>query len=176
MAKLNFPCNLHMPWIFGVYDFRLHIQYRKNFLSGRKRGLQCPKLLCQLLNRLKKRADIIDKHKQCSQGNSACQHRRAPLPNYDNHRNDRQHVNGRAENGKRHNLTPVCLEKLPALPLKFLILFFFPCKYLNQLHAGNMLRQKGIQLRDARSRNPVRLSGHITEKESQRCHERNQNK
>ncbi len=162
--------------IFGIHDLRLLVQDREDLLRRREGGLQRTKLLCELLDRLEKGADIVDEHKQRSQRDCPRQHGRAALPDHDDHRKDGKHVDRRAENGKGHDLAPVCPEKLLALIFKFLIFLPLPRKDLDQFHARNMFGQKRIQLRDARPCQTVRLSGHIAEKERQPCHKRNQQK
>ncbi len=141
------------------------------YLLRRSNGrLQSGKLLCQLLNGLKKGLNILSKDVQCTDGNHIS-HDFAAAHTQDNHQgNNAQNVYQRPENGEYHHFPVACTEQLIILVIKLFILPFLSAEYLNDAHTGNVLRQKSIHIRQPRSGDAVGLACNLAEYHGQHRH------
>ena len=165
MAEFDPALDLYVYRPGGLHDFRFLIQYGEDFFCGGQGGLQGSELLRQFLDGFKKGAYVADKNEQGAQGESALKHIGASRPNDDNHSQDGEHVNGRAEDGKGHDLSPVCLVQLLGFRFEGFVFFLLFGENLNQLHAGKMFGQEGVKLRNFVSGQLISLAGQRTEKE-----------
>ena len=180
MGKLDAALDLRQDHrLLILLHQRLLAHDGKNLFGGGNGGLQCGKLLRKLLNRFKKRLNILGEDIKRADGNHIAQHIPAAHPQHDHQGNNAQDIDNRPENGKHHHLPVTSPVILIVLIVKFLEFPLFPSEYLNDAHPGNILGQKSIHICQPRPGDPVGLAGNLTENYGQhrykgKQHKRNQ--
>ena len=177
MGKLDAALDLRQDHrLLILLHQRLLAHDGKNLFGGGNGGLQCGKLLRKLLNGFKKRLNILGEDIERADGNHIAQHIPAAHPQHDHQGNNAQYVYDGPEDGKHHHLPIKSLVQLVILFVKLLKLPLLPAENLNDPHAGNIFREKSVDVRKPGSRYAVCSPCDLAENHRQHGHERQQHK
>ena len=154
MRKFNIAFHgLQFNGIGIILELRLRIKQGKNLFGRSKRRLQPVKLLRQALNRVKELGNIHVKGYDRTASDRLPQPMRilditpAAQIQQTEDRGHVQHIHDRPENSENKNLLLFCPTQFSVLLIKFLLLLILPVENLNDFHAGQILRQEGIDIR-----------------------------
>ena len=136
--------------------------------------MQRRELLRQLLHGREQLGNVLRECVQHTDGNHAVQHQRAAAAQNNRHCDNGQEVNRRAENGEHHHFAHARAVEGFVLFLKLGAFLLLTRENLDDPHSRQMLAQKGIQRRDARLDDLVRLAAQFAEHCRQHRHHRYQ--
>ena len=168
IAELDMALDmLHLHGVRRVFNGGFCIHQPEDALRCRRGRLDHIEVFRQLLNGIKKAGDVPLEGHQRTDGDGAGDGQPSAVSQQDRHGGDVQQVRGGTVEGEAHELPDIGLAQLLALAFKVLLHVLLRREDLHHLHAGNMLRHKGVQLGDPGADGPVELARHPGKEEGE---------
>ena len=145
--------------LLRVVNQGLLVQQGEDLLRRGHGGLEGGQLLRQVLDGFKEGLDVLQENIHSAEGHRPRQHAVAAAGNHDGH----SHHGGEHDNGPEHGVDHDGPEAGPVMGLavlgEFLIFPLLPIEDLDDLHAGEVFRQEGVQRGQAGPHFPVGPEG-----------------
>ena len=155
-------------------DQRFRVQQGEDLLRGRDGALQGRELLRQLLDRLEEAADVLQEFVQRADGDDARERGAAAETHDDGQGADAQQVESGTEQREDHHLAEARLVQVVVLFGELVELLLLAAEDLDDLHAGQVLAEIGVDRGQPRAHDAVRLARDQAENDGQHQHDRQQ--